>query len=286
VSQKRLKKLFRKRLDSPLTLKGFCEYEGINDRTFRRKVREYWQEEVIPRKFSISNQIIVIDAKRLRRDCCLFVMRTPERVITWGYYQVESYGNWYQFLSSVYGQPLAVVCDGQKGILKAIRELYPRTYIQRCHFHIKARNRQLLTLNPKTKAGVEFKNIVDSITRVKDKNDLNKWLKNYSNWTITYDEYLKEKTYFPIDPLYPYKGYRKGKRPWFYTHRNLRSARHQIKKSLPNLFIYLKYPDVPSTSNLLEGGINSPLEDIINRHRGLTLQKQKILIANYLAKRQ
>ncbi len=39
------------------------------------------------------------------------------------------------------------------------------------------------------------------------------------------------------------------------------------------LFQYIKYPNIPNTTNQLEGGINSQIQHLIVNHRGLDLGK-------------
>jgi len=71
------------------------------------------------------------------------------------------------------------VCDGQKGMIKAIKLRWPGVIIQRCQFHVIHQVNILLTKYPETLAAQTFKKLVGSIILVKTKDDLKIWLIAY-----------------------------------------------------------------------------------------------------------
>lgn len=275
-------------MSSPLNRNDFAKIKNISDRTLRRKYACCWEKEIKFKRINISDQVLIIDGFFLRRNEVALIARTREKVAGWIFAKSETTDSWKQLFLSLNGAPKVIVCDGQKGMLKAIKEVFLGVIIQRCHFHLLSRNRALLTKNPETKAAQELTFLVNSVPRIKSKVQLNLWLQDYRLWLSKYDQFLKEKTYPPFDDIYLYKNYTNGKRPWFYTHQRLRRAHYQLRKAIPFLFQYLKFPhlNIPNTTNLLEGGINSPLSELLRRHRGLTLEKQKVLVANFLAQKQ
>jgi hypothetical protein len=238
-----------------------------------------WKEEIRPKTINVANKCLIIDGFFLRRKCVVLIARTLEKVIYWKFYDKENYLNWFNFLSLIYGQPLSITCDGQKGMLKAIKEVFPRTLIQRCIFHLLLRTRQLLTMNPESLAGKELNRLIKIIPIISTKDQLDKFTKYYQEFIFKFNSFLKEKTIIknPINL---------NKRKWFYTHSSVRSANYQLKHNLPCFFRYLSNSSIPKTTNLLEGGINSPLQEMLHRHRGLTLDKQKVLIKIFLSSKQ
>ena len=58
--------------------------------------------------------------------------------------------------SKNFNEPEYVVCDGENGLIKAIKSIWFNTKIQRCLFHVWMNVRQKLTLNPETQAGQEL----------------------------------------------------------------------------------------------------------------------------------
>lgn len=212
--------------------------------------------------------------------------KTKTKVISWKFVKRETYNSWKEFFEQLKGHPDVIVCDGQKGMLKAIKEVYPRVIIQRCQFHVLQRNKVLLTQNPETRPTIELNEIVKKIPKIQTREQLKLWLEDYLNWRSQYDKYLKEKTYYEFDTEFIYKNFTKGKCIWFYTHKRLRGAVYQLKKALPNLFCYLGNKNIPNTTNHVEGGINSQLKLLLRLHRGLPIEKRKYLVSNYLSQKQ
>lgn len=264
----------------------FSSKYGVTIRTLNNWFKDFWVEEIQSKNFSISGKVIIIDGYVVEQGCILLLVKTVSKVVFWTFVNRETYFSWKTCLASLKGHPEVIVCDGQKGMLKAIKELFPRVIIQRCHFHILQRNRILLTRNPETLAAQEFKKIVGNIPKIVGRDSLKIWLKDYLFWLKKYDSYLKEKSYYEFDKEYIYKNFINGRRKWFYTHKKLRGAVYQIKKALPNLFCYLNDKNIPKTTNHVEGGINSQLKFLLRLHRGLSVEKRKYLISYFLAQKQ
>ena len=175
--------------------------------------------------------------------------------------------------------PCAIVCDGQKGMIKAIKLRWPGVIIQRCQFHVIHQVNILLTKYPETLAAQTFKKLVGSIILVKTKDDLKIWLIAYKQWYLEYKEFLKERTY--QEGRTP-----TGRRKWHYTHGRLHAAHSHLKHAYPNLFQYIRFPQIPNTSNRIEGGINAQIQRHIDRHRGTTLFQRRQIIAAFLREKQ
>ena len=110
--------------------------------------------------------------------------------------------------------------------------------------------------------------------------NFNTWLTNYKTWWQSHKDSIKEKTY-PINSFTP-----TGRRKWHYTHQKLHASNSHLKNSLPYLFRYLQHPEIPNTSNFVEGTVNAPMQEKIRFHRGLNLSKRRILIAHFLSSKQ
>jgi transposase-like protein len=165
-------------------------------------------------------------------------------------------------------------------MLKAITQRFQGTVIQRCQFHVMKYCLSKLTQNPENIATQEFRCLVLQIARIRTKEQFKYWFEEYLNWKKMYHDFLKEKTY-QLHNLTP-----TGRRKWHYTHGRLHAAHSHLKNSLPNLFRYLLYPEIPNTTNFVEGAINAPMQEKLRFHRGLPLSKRRILIAHFLASQQ
>ena len=79
--------------------------------------------------------------------------------------QRETFESWFFFFNKIKDFPLAIVCDGQRGMIKAILVRFPNVKTQRCLFHIAKHSKSLLTNNPQTKTGQELLTLVKQLFR-------------------------------------------------------------------------------------------------------------------------
>ena len=163
----------------------------------------------------------------------------------------------------------SVTCDGHKAILKAIKKAYPNALIQRCLVHVKRQARNYLSSTPKTLPAKELLYITMKITTISTQEDCGLWLLKFKAWCDEYEDYVKQKSY-NIE----------SKRYW-YTHKNLHAAYSLILNAMPHLFHYIDDPEIPKTTNSLEGYF-SHLKDKLMLHRGLRLDAKKNFIKWYL----
>jgi len=219
-----------------------AEKYRINRTTLFRWFKIFWKEEIKPKNIDISNLILIIDGKFISRNVVCFIGIVNKKVVFWKFDNGENYLTWTSFLLSLKKIPFCIVCDGQRGMLKAIKQLFPRLIIQRCQFHVISYCLTKLTRNPKSLASQDLRLLILELSKVKNKNNLDNWLKEFTHW--------------------------------------------YLKNALPYLFQYVKYPNIPNTTNQLEGGINSQIQHLIVNHRGFNLNRRKYLISLFLSKKQ
>jgi hypothetical protein len=237
-------------------------------------------EEPKPKELDIREAVLIIDGKYINFSATVLVITTLGKVVTWLFTYRENSQTWYTILSQLRCAPFAIVCDGQRGMLKAIKLLFPRVIIQRCQFHVIHYCLTKLTQKPESHAGQELRFIIIEITKIKTKEQFRAWFEDYILWRQTYQEFLKEKTYQPHNQTPT------GRPKWHYTHGRLHAAHSHLKNALPNLFRYLLYPQIPNTTNFVEGAINAPMQEKLRSHRGLTLTQRRVLIAHFLSSKQ
>ena len=159
----------------------------------------------------------------------------------------------------------AAVLDGRRGIPR----IFDGIPVQICQFHQLQIVRRKLTLRPETEAGQELLSLVFRIaksTEAEFTQALNKWHK-------TFQPFIDEKIYIL------------GTRRWRYVHRRVRSAYLSLKRNLPFLFTYLKYPElgIPNTTNSLDG-YWSRLKNLLTAHRGKSKERIKKMVTEILRK--
>lgn len=261
--------------------RSVARHYGITPRALRDRFHRYWAVAPQPLLPAAPVHGIIFDGTSvMKHQRVVLVAQDSQRrkPIGWMFAERESYESWWRLLNApqfITLQPRFAVCDGQKGLLKALRAVWPDIVIQRCLLHVVRQARLWLTQHPKTSTGQELLRLVRALPTVRTKRQRRRWQRAYRHWRRRHDSFLKQRTYHPTEP-----------KRWWYTHRKLRAVRSLLSNSLPDLFCYIRYPDIPRTTNHVEGGVNSRLKDLYRRHRGLSLHRKTILTAWYLASRQ
>jgi len=98
-----------------------------------------------------------------------------------------------------------------------------------------------LTKHPKTHIGIELLRIVNKLTGIKTIDEANQWLIALNNWYEDNQIFLDEKTINHLTGRYWYK------------HKMIRRSMTLIGKAFPDIFRYLNDPEIPSTTNRIEG---------------------------------
>lgn len=164
-------------------------------------------------------------------------------------------------------QVSSITSDGKKGLIKAVKQVFPQAIHQRCIIHIQRMSLNYLTRFPKTEAGQMLRILVIKLHKINSYQRRDIWIKLFNCWCYEYDNFLKEKSESPTG------------RKW-YTHKLLRRTRSLIKNALPNLFHYLDDAKIPKSTNGLETKF-SYLKNNLKIHRGLTKKNRRNFILWY-----
>jgi transposase-like protein len=174
----------------------------------------------------------------------------------------EGYKNvapWFHQLKANGLQPLVITMDGEISVIRAIREIWPQTKIQRCLYHIQREGLRWLRSFPKTQAGRELRALLSTLASIKSFKDRDIFLALFHSWINAHYLFIKA---LPNTTV---------------AFKDLKKTVTLIKNALPDMFHYLDDSNVPSTTNALEGFF-SRLKSDYQRHRGLS-QRHRI---NYL----
>lgn len=192
---------------------------------------------------------------------CLMDIKT-QKIISNIFTTKEGYKNvypWFQKLKLEGLNPYYIVMDGERSVIRAIRDLWPNTHIQRCLCHIQREGMRWLRTYPKTQAGRELRIMLSKICTIKNEKEQNNFINNFYAWLEQNYEFTRS---LPSNNI----GFR-----------DLKKTVTLIKNAIPDMFYYIKEPTITSTTNTLES-FYSRLKSDYNRHRGLS-KKHKI---NYL----
>lgn len=252
------------------------ELDG-SSRTFRDQTSWCWN---VPVPTVLSGEIhhcVIVDGIRVGGKVCL-IARTVYYVISWVWVPYESSAYWCE-LFRLLPAPTYVVCDGQKGLLKAISICWPGVIIQRCRFHAWLNIKDKLTLNPESRAARELLQLARDLQKLRTKRQARKWKQRLRNWHRKHDKFIQERTVKP-NP-------KPRERRWRYTHERLRSAYRQLARITDDLLQANHHSDprLPATTNHVEGGINSQIRTLLKLHRGMPSEHQRKLVDWYLYSR-
>lgn len=241
--------------------------------TLRRAFRECWKTIPMVPALVTPARIIVLDGTSLiARQMVVLVARDirgcPQ--IAWSFVIRETTSAWSDLLSHI-PAPQFVVCDGQKGLLYALQMHWPTTIIQRCIIHVVRQSLAWITKKPQTLAGQQLRVIVGQLLAVRTRRQRRKWMRRFRKWCVRWEAFLNTRTRHLFYPTH-----------WWYTHKKLRRARTLIVHALPHLFTFVRHPEVPRTSNHVEGGINARLHELFRAHRGISVIQKQILTAYFL----
>jgi hypothetical protein len=156
----------------------------------------------------------------------------------------------------------AVVCDGKRGLLYAIKDIP----VQMCQFHQVAIVTRYITRKPRIHAAKELKKLIHLLVHT----DKESFIGGLAAWHRKWEAFLAERSLNPAT----------GKT--FYTHRRLRSAYRSIQANLPWLFTWYDYPElkIPNTNNILEGTFTD-LKNKLRNHNGLNMKRKQKFVDEF-----
>ena len=197
---------------------------------------------------------------------CVFRIPNEKKNIWWNDVDKEVMANYYygrKMLEERGWTFIGAVVDGRCGLTTVFQDIP----VQICQFHQMKQVTKYLTRRPEALAGQELRSITLTLTKSTEK-DFTKML---DSWFVDWEEFITEKTYVL------------GTKYWYYTHKNVRGAYMSLRRNLPYLFTYLKYPELnmPNTTNCLDGSF-SHLKAKLSIHRGLRKDRRYKVISEIL----
>jgi len=163
---------------------------------------------------------------------------------------------WFYQLKAQGLNPLSMTMDGEQTTMKAIRDLWPGIKIQRCLYHIQRESMRWLRSYPKTQAAKELRQLLSTLCSIKSIKERDSFLQSFQLWLKQYQDFISS---LPMN---------------LKANFDLKRTVTLIQRALPDMFHYLMNPNIPSTSNLLEG-LYSRMKHAYHQHRGLK-QRNKI----------
>lgn len=262
------------------------DHDGTHSgRSFRRRITWCW--ELRPRipVTGVVHEVVEIDGFNLRTGWCILTARSDGNVVSAQWCARESQAAWGELFKRL-PEPTVVVCDGGPGMHAALNEHWPNARVQRCLVHLQRNIRKYVTTRSKTPAGQALWGLALKLTRVKTADDAAAWSKLLIEWESAFLYLTKERSYRKTAPEVP--SWVRETQQWWYTHQRLRSGYQVLRRAIDrgHLFTFLdkelQHLSVPSTTNGIEGGTNSPMRLQLLHHRGMSEEHQRRLIEWWL----
>lgn len=236
-------------------------------RTFRRKTARFWDIWPMPPKVEDTKDVLFLDGIYLGKKACVLICCDEKNVLGWYLCRYEHSGAWIALMKRI-AEPRMVVSDGGTGFAKALKKVWPNAKHQRCLFHVFCQVKRYTTSRPNTLAGFELYHLAKDMLKIKTIKEAEIWVGRFEKWIKKHQEFLSQMT----------TDENGNKRP---THeRMLKAMRSLLKLIRENtLFTYLNHELAedfipPATNNMIEGGINSRLREILRNHRGLSIERR------------
>ena len=237
-------------------------------RSFRRKTSGFWEIWPLPPKIEAHRDVLYVDGIYLSKKACILICCDEKHILGWYLCRYEHSGAWKSLMSRI-AEPVVVASDGGVGFAKALKKAWPGAKHQRCLFHVFCQVKRYTTSRPKTAAGLELYMLAKDLLHLASKNDADLWTHRFIDWIVKYKDFLGQMTRDEHGVLRP-------------THERLIKAEHSLIRLLRErtMFTYLdealrsQVGNVPSTTNMIEGGINSQLRAMLRDHRGLSVERR------------
>ena len=244
-------------------------------RTARRWFSWCWNIPIPPPDITgeVHDQVF-IDGTYLAYGWCLLVAKNNNGyVLVWQWCKSENSAAYKQLFKNI-APPRLITTDGAGGALKAIKETWPDTPIQRCLLHVHKNNRTDLTMHPKTGAGRALLELSNQLLTIENLDQARTWTTLLAQIHTEYDTWFKARTYATDNPL---EAQARGKtRPnqWWYTHGRDRRVYHRLERLLRKgqLFAFLttiEGQQLANTTNTIES-TNAGIKHRARQHRGMT----------------
>lgn len=238
----------------------------VSGRTFRRNTSKFWRYWALPPLIDEIHRVVYVDGIHLGRKAVILIACSDEYVLGWYLARHEHTQAWVNLLRRI-APPDMVVSDGGQGFLSAVKQVWPDTQVQRCVFHAYSQARRYTTRNPRLVPGRELLLIANELLHIKTEKEALTWLRKYFDWCKCWDEFLAEKTF--IEGRY------------VFTHERLRKAKTSLNRLINSGYLFT-YLDpllslggvLPSMNNVIEGGVNAPIREMLRLHRGLSLNRR------------
>lgn len=252
---------FKQWMEEGFTIKQLAALNKVSRATISRTIN-YWLKKQPPESHNYTEvKNIILDGTYINHRTGIYtIMNAEDHKVIYGDYGISENGSQ---LKVVYEQlqlqglrPVSATIDGAMQQLKHLRVVWNSLVIQRCLVHIQRQGLQWLRRKPKRIEATELRDLLLQIIYIKTKDQAEYFIKGFMQWEKRYGGQLD-------------RSMNRGK-----VFSDLLRTRSMILNALSNMFAYLDNPEIPRTTNPLEGYFGR-LKQKYRIHRGLAPEKRR-----------
>lgn len=238
------------------SIRQLAQISGYSSSKLKR-IKNYWIKKTPVETFKYETyKYLIYDGTYFHKDGCLISLMNAQdqKIISKIYAKKEGYKTvypWFVSLKKKGLNPRYATMDGEQGVMRAFREVWPEAKIQRCLYHIQREGMRWLRTHPKTEAGLSLRILLSTLCSIKTIKERDTFITNFSKWFERYLDFVQS---LPKNQV---------------SFKDLKRTISLIKNALSNMFYYLDDPNVHKTTNALES-FHSRLKADYRRHRGLS----------------
>lgn len=159
--------------------------------------------------------------------------------------------------------PKSATVDGNPHLIKILRSLWPDIIIQRCLVHIQRQGLSWCRINPKRTDAKQLRELFLQVMSIDTLAERDLFLAQVNEWEQKYGHQIASS----------------AETGWVFS--DLKRARSMLLSALPDMFHYLYDPNIPKSTNALEG-YYARLKQKYYQHRGLVKQHRDAYFTWYL----
>jgi hypothetical protein len=238
------------------TVRDLSSLNGHSTRTMRRVIRYWLDRPPVTAQDLSAHRYVMIDSTYLKRrgGAITAVLEATHNTLIAGIFGVHeaqaAMGDFCRHLAERGLTPTAIATDGSPALLRHLRTQWPEAMLQRCLVHIQRQGLSWCRRNPKRPDARALRNLFLRVTRIRTAAQRDRFLTDLADW---------ERRYGTNIDAQPERGY---------VFSDLKRARSMLWHALPDMFHYLDDPNIPSTTNAVEGYFGR-LKKNYRQHPGL-----------------
>ena len=178
------------------SVRQLCKLSG-HSRAKLQRINQYWLNQDPPQGSSdlSQNKYLIYDGTYFHKNGCLICLMDAcsQKIISTVYADREGFKSaypWFEDLKRRRLYPDGITMDGEISVLRAIRNIWPKTKVQRCQYHIQREGLRWLRTRPKTEAGQELKKLLSNLCHIKCFKEQKIFIKNFWQWLKTHETFV------------------------------------------------------------------------------------------------